>query len=143
MYQYILWPGSCVEPNRHDRRGGSREAHAALAKAAAEAEAAFAEGRQAAPTLIPSGATWKPQQSHQTAELPEEPPEGDGDDADEELEPLEDIEHLQLTLQEAFFLIWNLGCLAVLDLHSVHVLSLRLIQFLSNTLSDGSANLPA
>ena len=93
---------------------------AAIAKAAAEAEAAFAEGREVAPTVIPSGATWKPQESHENAELPEEPPEGDGDDVDEELEPLEDVEHLQLTLQEAFFLIWNLDCLTVLDPHTVH-----------------------
>ena len=116
------------EKRRAERKQFKMDRAAALAKAAAEAEAAFAEGRQAAPTVIPSGATWKPQKSNQTAGLPEEPPEGDGDDADEELESLEDIEHLQLTLQEAFFLIWNLDCLTVLDPHTVHVLSLRPIQ---------------
>lgn len=41
------------------------------------------------------------------------PPEDaeDGDDAPE----VEDLEHLQLTLQEAFFLAWSFGCLSVLD----------------------------
>jgi tRNA-splicing endonuclease subunit Sen2 len=33
--------------------------------------------------------------------------------------PLEDVEHLQLTLQEAFFLLWNLNCLSVLDPQTV------------------------
>ena len=33
--------------------------------------------------------------------------------------PLVDIEHLQLTLQEAFFLLWNLDCLTVLDPQTV------------------------
>lgn len=109
------------EKRRAERKQFKMDRAAAIAKAAAEAEAAFAEGREAAPAVIPSGATWKPQGSNQTADLLEEPPEGGGDDdgADEGLEPLEDVEHLQLTLQEAFFLIWNLGCLIVLDPHTV------------------------
>lgn len=34
---------------------------------------------------------------------------------DEELPEVEDMEHLQLSLQEAFFLSWALDCLSVLD----------------------------
>ncbi len=62
-------------------------------------------------------------------------------DVAEELEPLEDVEHLQLTLQEAFFLIWNLDCLTVLDPHTVPLLSsseiyiLHLIILASNPLA--------
>lgn len=88
----------------------------AIAEAAAEAEAAFAEGREAPVIAIPSGATWKPQSSisdgHETG-FPQQIDNGDEDFAEEE--PLEDVEHLQLTLQEAFFLLWNLDCLTVLD----------------------------
>lgn len=88
-----------------------------MAEAAAEAEAAFVEGREAAAIAIPSGATWKPQQSITTEGpgLLDAPlPDNDENSADEE-EPLEDVEHLQLTPQEAFFLIWNFDCLSVLD----------------------------
>lgn len=88
----------------------------AQAEAAAEAEAAFAEGREASTVHIPSGATWKPQASvgAEVSSLPEDPPD-DGVEVFEEEEPLEDVEHLQLTLQEAFFLIWTIDCLTVLD----------------------------
>ena len=99
-----------------------------MAEAAAEAEAAFAEGREANVVAIPSGATWKPQQSAEpggAAALESETPlpEGDGEDEplDDEEEPLEDVEHLQLTLQEAFFLIWNFDCLSVLDPLTVRI----------------------
>ena len=51
--------------------------------------------------------------------LPETPPEQDEDDA---AELLEDLEHLQLTLPEAFFLIWALDCLTVLDPKSVSMI---------------------
>lgn len=91
----------------------------AIAEAAAEAEAAFVEGRQANVIAIPSGATWKPQQNvaMEGEILPAVPPVDDEDDDEllEEEEPLEDIEHLQLTLQEAFYLLWNFDCLSVLD----------------------------
>ena len=111
------------EKRRAERKQFKMDRAAAIAKAAAEAEAAFAEGRAAAPAVIPSGATWKPQQSSEVAELPEDAPEDE--DADEELEPLEDVEHLQLTLQEAFFLIWTLDCLTILDPHTVYMIVLR------------------
>lgn len=89
---------------------------AAIAAAAAEAEAAFAEGRSweaertpdGARANIPSAATWKPKPKEETEETPDEAVEQDE-------EPIEDVEHLQLTLPEAFFLLWNLDCLTVYD----------------------------
>ncbi|KAI0372729.1 hypothetical protein BV20DRAFT_990982 [Pilatotrama ljubarskyi] len=110
------------EKRRAERRQFKLDRAAAIARAAAEAEAAFAEGREAAPTVIPSGATWKPSVSSSAAEpsLPSEPPEADDESDEEPLEeePLENVEHLQLTLQEAWFLVWNLDCLSVIDPHT-------------------------
>lgn len=91
----------------------------AIVAAAAEAEEAFRAGKTVTtPTLIPSGATWKPvgeileeeklpitPQSHHTQD------EGPG----EELNDIVEVEHLQLTPQEAFFLIWCFDCLSVLN----------------------------
>lgn len=122
------------EKRRAERKQFKMDRAAAIAKAAAEAEAAFAEGREAGPAFIPSGATWKPQPSSELS-LPSEPPEDQSMDVAEELEPLEDVEHLQLTLQEAFFLIWNLDCLTVLDPHTVPLLSSSEIYILHLILS--------
>lgn len=110
------------EKRRAERMQFKRERAAAIARAAAEAEAAFAEGREAAPAVIPSGATWKPSAASDAPSLPEAAEEDDDADADEEHleeEPLVNVEHLQLTLQEAWFLVWNLDCLTVLDPHTV------------------------
>ncbi|KAH9940930.1 uncharacterized protein BXZ73DRAFT_88603 [Epithele typhae] len=113
------------EKRRQERKQFKLDRAAALARAAAEAEAAFAEGREAAPTFIPSGATWKPQQQVSAEpSLPEEPPEED-DETEQGLELLEDREHLQLTLQEAFFLAWNLDCLTILNSHTWEPMSLK------------------
>lgn len=129
------------EKRRQERKQFKIDRAAAIARAAAEAEAAFAEGREAAPTFIPSGATWKPQASSSSGPaLPEEPPEEDAVD-EEELEPLEDVEHLQLTLQEAFFLIWTLDCLTVLDPHTVHVVYTLKTNILSDCMSSPRFNL--
>ena len=96
-----------------------------------EAEAVYAErGVVLSETsvVIPSAATWKPSlpthedaSSTDGARLPETPAEKevevekldtiDATDAGE----IEDHEHLQLTLQEAFFLMWSLDCLSVLS----------------------------
>lgn len=100
---------------RADRKQFKLDRAAAIAAVAEEAETIFAtEGRVIKPALsgpaIPSAATWRPSPS--TVEPPATPT------LDEELtplEPLEDVEHLQLTLQEAFFLAWNLDCLTILD----------------------------
>ncbi|RPD64261.1 hypothetical protein L226DRAFT_505843 [Lentinus tigrinus ALCF2SS1-7] len=115
------------EKRRAERKQFKMDRAAAIARAAAEAEAAFAEGREAAPAFIPSGATWKPHQSSEISSLPEGPPEKHPDEVVEELEPLENVEHLQLTLQEAFFLVWNLDCLTVLDPHTREPMDLRRI----------------
>ncbi|EGN92189.1 hypothetical protein SERLA73DRAFT_117634 [Serpula lacrymans var. lacrymans S7.3] len=106
---------------RAERKQFKLDRAQAIAAAAADAEAAFAEGR-VVPTpgvapdgtrLIPSAATWKPSTSLE--EVPQltqdDDDEGDGDTELEE--PLENIEHLQLTFPEAFFLSWTLDCLTV------------------------------
>jgi hypothetical protein len=107
---------------RAERKQFKLDRARAIAAVAEEAELIFAiEGRVIKPALsgpaIPSAATWKP-----APESMPEPPvtpanEEEGDPVDEE--PLEDVERLQLTLQEAFFLLWNLDCLSVLDPHTV------------------------
>lgn len=98
----------------------------AIAQAAEEAEAAFAErGEIVTETsvVIPSGATWKP------SSIPKDQDPGESSstlpnvtepsNVEPEEEEIKDIEHLQLTLQEAFFLIWTMDCLTVLDSESV------------------------
>ncbi|KAI0666774.1 hypothetical protein C8Q78DRAFT_983502 [Trametes maxima] len=117
------------EKRRAERMQFKRDRAAAIARAAAEAEAAFAEGREAAPAIIPSGATWKPTPAPASESLPP-PPEDEDEDEDEEIpeeEPLENVEHLQLTLQEAWFLVWNLDCLTVLDPYTNVPMSLQQI----------------
>jgi tRNA-splicing endonuclease subunit Sen2 len=129
---------------REERKQFKFDRAQALAAAAAEAEVAFAEGREAPSTIsadgtrsIPSAATWKPQR---------QAPSNQGPSASEDLseehdeEPLEDVEHLQLTLPEAFFLLWNLDCLTVynpdtvLTLHASATTNIScLIYFLCRT----------
>ncbi|GJE91131.1 tRNA intron endonuclease domain-containing protein [Phanerochaete sordida] len=119
------------EKRRKERQQFKIDRARAMAEAAAEAERAFAEGREAATIAIPSGATWKPQPgSSADIALPSEAaePEDHEDDPVEE-EPLEDVEHLQLTLQEAFFLLWNLDCLTIIDPSSDEPLDLQRIWF--------------
>ncbi|TFL01912.1 hypothetical protein BDV98DRAFT_44343 [Pterulicium gracile] len=105
---------------RAERKQFKMDRAKAIANAFAEAEAAFEQGVVIKPTLsgpnIPSAATWRPSPSTPQSEAVNEVPLEDRHESDEEdLPPLEDIEHLQLTLQEAFFLLWNLDCLTVLD----------------------------
>jgi len=87
----------------------------AIAAAAAEAEAAFAEGRiisaEETRASIPSAATWKPTESTRGIAL--SPLERWQDATDLSAELPEDMEHMQLTLAEAFFLTWALGCLTI------------------------------
>jgi tRNA-splicing endonuclease subunit Sen2 len=106
---------------RAERKQFKMDRAKAIAQAAAEAEAAFAEGRIITPALsgpnIPSGATWRPSKP---SEVPVASAQETLEDTPiEDEEPLEDVEHLQLTLQEAFFLIWNFDCLTILDPRSV------------------------
>jgi tRNA-splicing endonuclease subunit Sen2 len=118
---------------RADRKQFKADRAKAIAAVAEEAELIFAtEGRVVAPALsgpaIPSAATWKP--SSQTPPEDPVPSEQDPVASDQENETeddLVDIEHLQLTLQEAFFLCWTLDCLTILDPHTSEPMSLEQI----------------
>lgn len=103
---------------RAERKQFKLDRAAAIAAVAEEAEQLFEkEGKVVVPALsgpaIPSAATWKPAPKPVEAEVPSTPAELEEPESWEE-EPLENVEHMQLTLQEAFFLAWNLDCLTVL-----------------------------
>ena len=88
----------------------------AIATAAAEAEAAFVEGRiipaEESKASIPSAATWR--LSNSTRNVVPPPSDQLQETADLSAEALqEDMEHMQLTLAEAFFLTWALDCLTI------------------------------
>ncbi|KAG2158294.1 uncharacterized protein EDB93DRAFT_657958 [Suillus bovinus] len=103
---------------RAERKQFKLDRAKAIAAAAAEAETAFNEqGRIIAPgiapdgtRIIPSAATWKPTSASVASERS---PEDVAPDDEEENEPIQDLEHLQLSLQEAFFLVWALDCLTI------------------------------
>jgi len=89
----------------------------AIAAAAEEAEKAFRAGKTVpSPIMIPSGATWKPIDEG-SEKGPILPPNNDKPDENwnGELDDIVDVEHLQLTPQEAFFLIWSFDCLSILS----------------------------
>lgn len=108
---------------RADRKQFKLDRAKAMAAAAAEAEVAFQQGRIVSTIyaadgtrMIPSAATWKPKDDTQPSQDPSRIDEGEDTDEDEDeddQEPIENVEHLQLTLQEAFFLLWNLDCLSI------------------------------
>lgn len=110
---------------RAERKQFKLDRAKAIAAAAAEAEAAFKEeGRVIAPgiapdgtRIIPSAATWKPTSVSVPSE--ESPHNHTPDEPQEEDEPIQDLEHLQLSLQEAFFLVWALDCLTLLHPETV------------------------
>ncbi|KAF8159788.1 hypothetical protein B0H34DRAFT_748609 [Crassisporium funariophilum] len=115
---------------RAERKQFKLDRARAIAAVAEEAETIFAtEGRVIQPALsgpdIPSAATWKPSARSEpeaiasTSMVDDEPLENE--------EPLEDVEHLQLTLQEAFFLLWNLDCLTILEPQSMEPMTLQQI----------------
>ena len=102
---------------RAERKQFKLDRARAMAAAVAEAEAAFQQGRVVSTVyaadgtrMIPSAATWKPKDGVQPDE---DLARADEEDEDEDEEPMENVEHLQLTLPEAFFLLWNLDCLSV------------------------------
>lgn len=104
---------------RAERKQFKLDRAKAMAAAAAEAETAFQQGRIVSTIyaadgtrMIPSAATWKPKDGTQPDEDLARVEEGEDDGEDDEV-PLENVEHLQLTLQEAFFLLWNLDCLSI------------------------------
>ena len=100
---------------RAERKQFKLDRAQAMAAAAAEAEAAFAEGRiisaEESTVSIPSAATWKPSDSIRNVSSPRS--ERSQEVTDLSAEPLEDMEHMQLTLAEAFFLTWALDCLTI------------------------------
>ncbi|KAG1746683.1 uncharacterized protein EDB91DRAFT_1049125 [Suillus paluster] len=110
---------------RAERKQFKLDRAKAIAAAAAEAEATFKEeGRVIAPGIapdgtrvIPSAATWKPMSA--SVPLEQASPDVTAEEIQEEIEPIQDVEHLQLSLQEAFFLVWALDCLTVLHLETV------------------------
>jgi tRNA-splicing endonuclease subunit Sen2 len=99
---------------RAERKQFKLDRARAIAAAAAEAEAAFSEGRiisaEETKASIPSAATWKPSDLTRNVASPSGRLE---QVTDLSAEPLEDMEHMQLTLPEAFFLAWALGCLTI------------------------------
>jgi tRNA-splicing endonuclease subunit Sen2 len=137
------------ERRRAERAQFKLDRAKAIATVTAEAEKVFEEeGRvvtvEENRALIPSAATWKASPSTTTApasasvpvpgpssvpdtviQSQEDPAAMEADDAltKEEEEPLEDLEHLQLTLPEAFFLIWTMDCLTVLHPDTVRPVS--------------------
>ncbi|KZT63647.1 hypothetical protein DAEQUDRAFT_719156 [Daedalea quercina L-15889] len=116
------------EKRRAERKQFKLDRAAAIAQAAAEAEAAFTEGREAkSSVVIPSGATWRPQQlvTEESPSLSPIPDEERTVEFDEDSVP--DLEHLQLTLQEAFFLAWSLDCLTIIDPTTSESMSLKQI----------------
>ena len=119
-----MTPEELTAKRRAERKQFKLDRARAIAAVAEEAELIFAtEGRVIKPALsgpaIPSAATWKPMPEPITDLAVTPAIEEEIGPIDEE--SLEDVEHLQLTLQEAFFLLWNLDCLSVLDPHTVCV----------------------
>lgn len=108
---------------RAERKQFKLDRAKAMAAAAAEAEAAFQQGRIVSTVyapdgtrMIPSAATWKPKDDDtQPDEEDEDLERVEADDGEDDQEAIENVEHLQLTLQEAFFLLWNLDCLSILN----------------------------
>ncbi|KAI5999509.1 hypothetical protein EDD15DRAFT_2386336 [Pisolithus albus] len=118
---------------RAERKQFKLDRARAMAAAAAEAETAFKEEGRVISTvyaadgtrIIPSAATWKPSQPLQ--EPIRTPSPAESEDEDDNDVPIENVEHLQLTLSEAFFLLWSLDCLSVTHPETGNALSLTQI----------------
>lgn len=122
---------------RQERKQFKLDRAKAIAAAAAEAEVAFSEGREAKSTIaIPSGATWKPDISSADVRDVHTPPVEDIEAEEVEEEEISDMEHLQLTLQEAFFLIWAFDCISILDPNTVSVASRRIFSIFNCILKE-------
>ncbi|KAJ7743122.1 hypothetical protein B0H16DRAFT_1013982 [Mycena metata] len=125
-----LTPEEMTAKRRAERKQFKIDRARAIAAVAAEAEAVFeTEGRVVVPALsgpaIPSAATWRP--APVETEPPDTPVTPQSEAPLEDEEPPEDIEHLQLTLPEAFFLLWNLDCLTVTDPQTDELLNIQQI----------------
>jgi tRNA-splicing endonuclease subunit Sen2 len=123
------------EKRRLERKQFKLDRAAAIAAVAEEAEKIFAtEGRVIVPALsgpnIPSAATWKPKAREEEvpADIKELAPlDTEQPSETQEVEPLADVEHLQLTLQEAFFLAWGLDCLTIFHPKKVTLTSVFIV----------------
>ena len=105
---------------REQRKRFKMDRANAIVAAAAAAEEAFRAGKTVpSPITIPSGATWKSGDETSEKQPPALPRDEPEEDLNGELDDIVDVEHLQLTPQEAFFLIWCFDCLLVLDPHTV------------------------
>ena len=124
----VLTAEELTAKRREERKLFKTERAQAMAAAAAEAEVRFAtEGRPPTPPAENISTTVRANLVAQKArvatgaggpgasDLPlDELPLDEDEDQGEEDKPA-NMEHLQLTLQEAFFLSWGLDCLDVLD----------------------------
>jgi tRNA-splicing endonuclease subunit Sen2 len=105
---------------REQRKRFKMDRANAIVAAAAAAEEAFRAGKSVpSPITIPSGATWKSGDETSEKQPPTLPRDKPEENWNRELDDVVDVEHLQLTPQEAFFLIWCFDCLSVLDPHTV------------------------
>ncbi|KAF7430556.1 tRNA splicing endonuclease subunit sen2 [Pleurotus ostreatus] len=119
---------------RAERQQFKQDRAKAIQAAFAEAEVAFeTEGRVVKVALsgpsIPSAATWKPSESAKPPSIPDQSTTSQDADhpVDEEEPPLEDMEHLQLTFAEAWFLLWTMDCLTILDAQTLEPMSIQQI----------------
>lgn len=118
----VLTAEELTAKRREERKLFKAERAQAIAAAAAEAETKFAtEGRPPTPPVENISTTVR-------ANLAQRTPLASGGEIlmskeptlkDDDIPPPENMEHLQLTLQEAFFLSWGLDCLQVLEPESV------------------------
>lgn len=116
---------------RAERRQFKLDRARAILAVAEEAENLFEMGgRVVQPALsgpaIPSGSTWKPNTVPQATAVRENTSTPAVREEQEAEEAMTDVEHLQLTPQEAFFLVWNLDCLTILDPKTVRLRTYQL-----------------
>ena len=128
------------EKRRAERKQFKLDRARAIAEASMEAEKAFASSGvvlKESSVMIPSSSTWKPVQHEGSSASPSRTLIGPRGSRSADSDPLEetrggvesvimdeepaDFEHLQLTLQEAFFLVWTMDCLSILDASTVCV----------------------
>ena len=121
LTNFIVTSEEITAKRREQRKRFKMERANAILAAAAEAEKAFRAGETVSnPIMIPSGATWKPvgETSKEQQTLPKNDIKPE-ENWNGELDDIVDVEHLQLTPQEAFFLIWCFDCLSVFNPHTV------------------------
>lgn len=98
---------------RNARKQFKQDRARAISEANEQAEAAFAAGQEADSATFLNA----PQRPSEKITFAND----SGLDVEEEDSLVEDIEHLQLTLQEAFFLCWSLRCLSIFERDAVCV----------------------